>query len=316
MPEDLKSVGEEVGIPKAETDQPITSPEKFWIEAQAAYQDDAEKIADLLGQADGVIVDAPFGTGKSKLLTPQLLRELSSRGKAGVIDHFPDRLVRIQETEQLTQIIARDFKALESFPDIHYYHPVLENPVLIIDETGNLLRGNPDLQNLLQSLKDKHIGLVAIDAAGDKGIRKRYSDQLHEEGSKTGYGFVDYFPQTNLPTSLIQRFLTSYTQDQELLAFFLNPNNEALRNARLFGDIIIRALTCESKGVSFDLAYLREYFHRQLGFSYLTDDSRSFGNNAVGGSKEGLVRMLVNLGAIDLNNRKDAEIVRRATYFD
>lgn len=275
----------------------VATKQDFWGFVRGRYLPEVQEITTQLDSGLAVILDAPFGTGKTFNLASLLVGQFTSRdysvvrydsksmgGARGALVWFSGKW-KEANSEQAGRLA-------------------------IIDEIPDMLLRDPQgTEEFLGLIKSKEAKLFTIAATRSPEQRTQAANDLQEIGRRVGIELVvHHLRQTHIPEDLARKALILRGADNDLIEFFLDPENVSLLNPRIFA-------VCEGweeRGVK-TMNNLRDLMEEGgIGTTiFSTPGFYTLLEKGQGGSKTDLVRMLTNLGTIRTNledDLKEAEL--------
>lgn len=265
--------------------------ENLWKELGTYYRDDAYAIMKMIAKGTGVIVNAPCGSGKTRLLTPQIKRLAQEQGWAiGERADFPDSnaaslLEQYEYTGHFEHIVA----------DIYSDASSEQRKLLILDESARLGVESLDKTEVLFSyLREKNISAVLLNATPQEKMRMQATQGMIEIANKVGLPLAPYEQKQKgfLPIDIVKKYLGDGNIEPALLDFLTHPDNDAFRDLRLFFRDLIPEIVKEA---AMGIAPIRTLSQLR---SYASEKRETWMRQLRGGSKETLIRGLKNLDVI------------------
>lgn len=246
-----------------------------WEDTWAAYQDlfsgVRAAIDQRLRQGQIVVIDGPFGVGKTSSIANPLYEQREGEGYV-VGDWSGDYEDEREAATRSRYIETRVLPALLGDAEKRFF---------LLDEFPALLRANPqNTEHLLQTLHDRRIETLLVNTGRTQAIRDEANQKLLELSEEAGIPIVIHKMEiTHVPPEIVRAHLKQVNgAEQDLIDFVLDPANEALLVPQVFN-----AFVEDSK--SMDDLRKRATNHQWWFFP-----------NCLGGSKEAMVRALQNLG--------------------
>lgn len=260
----------------------------LWVYLQRRYLPEIEEIKQSLENHKIVILDAPFGTGKTRnILNPLYLQ----RQKEGyVVEHVDGQE---ENQTELPKFIMDNM--LGEFSEG-------KKGLFAIDEFPSMLwRYDEGTEELLSILHQRSIEVLLVNATRTQSLRNDVNNLLFIIGQRQGIDFVVHSLKNKyVPMELAQQYLRNITKAKdEVVDVVLDSENKALLVPRIFEQIT----ECQT------LHQLREKLDR---LTHTSASGPSFLNSGQGGSKEDMVRALVNAGVI--SSPKESRLTEVADY--
>lgn len=267
-----------------------------WIYLQRRYLPEVQEISDQLEAGKVVFVSGPFGSGKTFNIQHQVMWQFMERGYA--VESVDGQLYR-----NSSRILSSwDGIWSEASKDQPRLFAIDEAPALVLDEGGAIREGSmEENEKLMRKVQSEDMRLLLVNATRDQRLRQAVIEHFQAIFQKLGMeSVVHHVRQTHVPPELARQDLTIMGAESDLIDFFLQPENAALLNIRLYDlhrsnrnmEKLRDALTMPDNGTRWQI-YLR---------------------SGQGGSKDDVVRMLTNAGILTGNKHEKEWLGRIPDY--
>lgn len=260
----------------------IRGHDDIWIYLQRRYLPEVQEISDQLERKRVVFVDAPFGSGKTFNIQHQVMWRFMERGYA--VESVDGQLSR-NSSRILSDWNAIWHKDSKDHPKLFV---IDEAPTLVLGEGGIVEENMEENEILMRKIQSEDIRLLLINATRSSKLRQTVIERFQAIFQKLGMESVVYYlRQTHVPPELVRQDLTLLGADSDLIDFFLQPENAALLNVRLY------YLHRNNES----MARLRDELRKSATF-HLGAQWQIYLRAGQGGSKDDVVRMLTNAGIL------------------
>lgn len=182
------------------------------------WAQDAQKVIGLLEQgSDSVIVDGPWGSGKSMNLVPQIKLEVSRLGWY-CADLDARKLAGIHRKSQLERLTEFE-NELSKFPQVG---SSTSAGLMLLDESGVLETEETLSDFLTMSDKRGYKRTVVIPAGGTEGIRDEMTSAIQNVLSEKGKTTAVYkLERKLLPESLSREYFSIKETPTDVIDFIM-----------------------------------------------------------------------------------------------
>ncbi len=258
---------------------------KVWAGAAEYWRKDATDILNLSRPKTIVAVVSPHGTGKSRLLIPNIL----AQGNRDGYNFQRGEFLGEESSEAVKAVLA------ELFPRGS------EQRLLIIDEAGDFTNNIEGRDAAVSQASQDKINLILIAAAANSDYRKNLVSAWEKSANLNDSKIVVHeMLQKTLPENLIETYLNNINANKDLIEFYKNPENISLLTPYLFGFLEYNPPRTIND--------LRNQFIENNNYLHIAGTARA------GLSKSNLKKLFKNLGIFDkLTNE---QIARFEKTFD
>lgn len=254
----------------------------IWIYLQRRYLPAVQEISDQLERKRVVFVDAPFGSGKTFNIQHQVEWQFMEKGYA--VESVDGQIYRSSSG------ILSSWNAIwrEASKDQPKLFVIDEAPALVLREGGIVEESIEENEKLMRKIQSEDIRLLLINATRDSKLRQTVVEHFQAIFQKLGVeSVVHHVRQTHVPPELARQDLTILGAESDLIDFFLQPENAALLNIRLY----------DLHRGNRSIAALRDAL-TMFGLWHIGAQWQIYLRAGQGGSKDDVVRMLTNIGIL------------------
>lgn len=255
----------------------IKIPQDIWVYHERHCLPEVEEIDRKLVQGDFIILDGPFGVGKTFNVAYPLFRQRRAAGYT--VENVDGQAYYSQYIEKalLPELLqgSRRYLAIDEFASI-----------LRQDEKGTL--------KLLKHLHNQKVEVLLVNSGRTQQVRSSIANWMVRKGADMGIYFsIHRLKTTHISPDLAEQYLRNINRaDKALVDFVLDPANKALLSPSVF---LTRTSGCRT------LNELREELKDSVFRSDLIPGHLYAGR---GGSKEDMVRVLTNIGLVSPSTAK------------
>lgn len=221
-----------IDIPQPE--YTFTEPNGIWEAIKPAWAPDGKAVVDIALQGIVPVISAPHGVGKTKLLGPSTYQAAQ---EAGFVTPVPVPRKRVIFPDPTNSYIFEGKGVERVFIEKFGESPI--RPFWIIDAAVSWMvafdEKKPFGRELAEIVREHHGALVLINDKSTKRERDKTHEMIRQIYAEIDMNVREYIPrQQQIPTNAALRTLELIGADAEVVAFFKNPENSAIRNPGLF----------------------------------------------------------------------------------